>query len=138
MKITNRRKLLLLLLTDITALLHNPKIRALEEDGNEKDKAYLALSDYHAILSVQDNATRRAAYKLAAQKILYYASNLGNFERELLESDTLKRKQYMEAEEAELSQFEKDAVDRKNIGTERLLSTQEARTDRPKIEELDD
>lgn len=136
MKITNRRKLLLLLLSDLIALLHNPKIRALE-DGSERDKAYLALSDIHAILSIQGDASRRAACKLAAQKMLYYASNLDTFDREQLENDTLKRRQYIEAEEVELSQFEKDAVDRKNIGSERLLPTQEARINRPKIEELD-
>jgi len=120
----------------LVALLHNPKIRAIEETENETDKTYLALSDIHSLLSARSVVSRRPACKLAAQKILYYASNLDNFDREHLQSEVLKRKHSIEMEELDVSQFEKDVVDRKNIGGERILQAEVARSDRPKIEEI--
>lgn len=132
-KITDRRKLSLLLLDDLLALLHKPKVAIVEAVESATDNAYLALSDVSTILAARGGASRRAACKLAGQKVLYYASNLDTFDRERLQVEVSKRRRYVESEEAEDSQFERDVVDRKNIAADRLDKTE---TVRPRIEEI--
>lgn len=132
----NRRKLLLLLLDDLSALLHKPKVAIINAEEGAVDKAYLALSDVYNTLLARGDASRRTLSKLAAQKILYYASNLDTYDRERLQVEVSKWRRYIETEEAESSLFERDAIDRKNIANERPGKRDGASLSRPKIEEI--
>lgn len=134
-KITNRRKLIILLLQDLEALVHIPKIRALGESGGG-DKAYLALSDIHRLLIARGEPSLRAKSRLAAQKVLFYAANLDHFDRERLEVEVGRRRRSMEAEEQQTSQLDKDLHDRKNLAQERTALQKRASIERPKIEEI--
>ncbi|KAK9895418.1 hypothetical protein P389DRAFT_197476 [Cystobasidium minutum MCA 4210] len=135
--ITDRRKLVLLLLEDVATIAHAPKIRTMDESGQEDDKSHLALSDVHRYLGTRGDPSTRPKAKLAAQKILFYLANLDNFDRERLEHDIGRRKRALEAEEQNTAQIDKDLHDPKNIAQERLVGQASGTNGgRPKIEEI--
>lgn len=135
-KITDRRKLLLLLLNDLAALVHVPKIRGIGEAEDGEDKAYVALSDLYTLLSTNVDPSNRQSRKMAAQKLLFYAANLDNCDRQGLQRAVAKRERCVEAEDLQTTQLEKDVHDRKNIVAERLQEKDCAAVGRPKIEEI--